>query len=450
MNIENINKVFFIGIGGIGMSGLAKYLKEKGISFLGYDREKSFITEGLIKLGANVIYDPSKLNISEFIDKKKDTLIVYTSAISKKHPLLKVFLENKFKVYKRSEILQKISKFGQCIAIAGTHGKTTTTAILAHILKVADFSFCAFVGGIMENYNSNFIYNGEDFILVEADEFDRSFLNLNPNFACITSLDVDHLDIYEDSENLNKAFIEFKNNLLDGGFLISNEKVDIKSLKYGVSDNSDYIVRNIKCNSSFSQFDLHFNGINLENLKIKLQGIHNVMNSVAAVSIALKLGVTEKQIFNALDSFDGIERRFSYKIDNENIVLIDDYAHHPEEIKQVFKTLKSIYPNERLLVVFQPHLFSRTRDLLDEFANVLSEFDAVILLDIYPAREEPISGVSSEILLQKIKSNNKYLSKKSDLSDMIKNIGYKVNVTLGAGDIGKEVEQIKSELEYAV
>ena len=450
MNIENINKVFFIGIGGIGMSGLAKYFIEKGISVLGYDREKSFITEGLIKLGANVIYDPSKLNISEFIDNKKDTLIVYTSAISKKHPLLKVFLENKFKVYKRSEILQKISKFGQCIAIAGTHGKTTTTAILAHILKVADFSFCAFVGGIMENYNSNFVYNGEDFILVEADEFDRSFLNLNPNFACITSLDVDHLDIYEDSENLNKAFIEFKNNLLDGGFLISNEKVDIKSLKYGVSDNSDYIVRNIKCNSSFSQFDLHFNGINLENLKIKLQGIHNVMNSVAAVSIALKLGVTEKQIFNALDSFDGIERRFSYKIDNENIVLIDDYAHHPEEIKQVFKTLKSIYPNERLLVVFQPHLFSRTRDLLDEFANVLSEFDAVILLDIYPAREEPISGVSSEILLQKIKSNNKYLSKKSDLSDMIKNIGYKVNVTLGAGDIGKEVEQIKNQLEYAV
>ena len=450
MNIENINKVFFIGIGGIGMSGLAKYFIEKGISVLGYDREKSFITEGLIKLGANVIYDPSKLNISEFIDNKKDTLIVYTSAISKKHPLLKVFLENKFKVHKRSEILQKISKFGQCIAIAGTHGKTTTTAILAHILKVADLSFCAFVGGIMENYNSNFIYNGEDFILVEADEFDRSFLNLNPNFACITSLDVDHLDIYEDSENLNKAFIEFKNNLLDGGFLISNEKVDIKSLKYGVSDNSDYIVRNIKCNSSFSQFDLHFNGINLENLKIKLQGIHNVMNSVAAVSIALKLGVTEKQIFNALDSFDGIERRFSYKIDNENIVLIDDYAHHPEEIKQVFKTLKSIYPNERLLVVFQPHLFSRTRDLLDEFANVLSEFDAVILLDIYPAREEPISGVSSEILLQKIKSNNKYLSKKSDLSDMIKNIGYKVNVTLGAGDIGQEVEQIKNRLEYAV
>ena len=450
MNIENINKVFFIGIGGIGMSGLAKYFIEKGVSVLGYDREKSFITKELNKSGANIIYDSNKLIISEFIGDKKDTLIVYTSAISKKHPILEAFLKNDFKVYKRSEILERISKLGKCIAIAGTHGKTTTTAILAHILKVADLSFCAFVGGIMENYNSNFIYNGEDYILVEADEFDRSFLRLNPNYACITSIDIDHLDIYEDYNNLNKAFSEFKNNLTDEGFLISNELVGVKSLKYGMSDNSNYTVKNIKCNKNFSQFDLHFNGSRLENLKIKLQGVHNVMNSVAAVSIALKLGVTEKQISHALGSFKGIQRRFSYKIDNENIVLIDDYAHHPEEIKQVFKTLKSIYPNEHLLVVFQPHLFSRTRDLLDEFANVLSEFDAVILLDIYPAREEPISGVSSEILLQKIKSNNKYLSKKSDLGDMIKNIGYKVNVTLGAGDIGKEVEQIKSELEYAV
>ena len=450
MNIDKINKVFFIGIGGIGMSGLAKYFLQKNIKVSGYDREKSFITEGLIKLGAYVIYEISKLNISEFTDNKKDTLIIYTSAISKEHPMLKVFIEKKFKVYKRSEILQKISEFGQCIAIAGTHGKTTTTAILAHILKVADLSFCAFVGGIMENYNSNFIYNGEDFILVEADEFDRSFLKLNPNFACITSLDVDHLDIYEDSENLNKAFSEFKNNLLDGGFLISNEQVDIKSLKYGISDNSDYVVKNIKCNRNFSQFDLHFNSVIIKDLKIKLQGIHNVMNTVAAVSIALKLGVSEKQIFNALDSFVGIERRFSYKIDSENIVLIDDYAHHPEEIKQVFKTLKSIYPNDNLLVVFQPHLFSRTRDLMDEFAEVLSEFDAVILLDIYSAREEPIKGISSELLLKKIKSNYKYLMKKSDLSDMIKNIGYKVNVTLGAGDIAKEVEQITIDLEYAI
>ena len=302
----------------------------------------------------------------------------------------------------------------------------------------------------MENYNSNFIYNGEDYILVEADEFDRSFLRLTPNYSCITSIDIDHLDFYKHSDNLNNAFIEFKNNLVDGGFLISNEQVDIYSLKYGISDNLDYIVKNIICNKSFSQFDLHFNESTIKNLKINLQGKHNIMNTTAAVSIALKLGVSEKQIFNALESFEGIERRFSYKIDKEKMVLIDDYAHHPEEIKQVFKTLKLIYPNDNLLVVFQPHLFSRTRDFLDEFAEVLSDFDAVILLDIYPAREEPINGISSKILLKKIKSKYKYLSKKSDLTNMIKNIGFKVNVTLGAGDISKEVEQIKSELEYAI
>ncbi len=450
MNLESINKVFFIGIGGIGMSGLAKYFLQKNISVFGYDREKSFLTEGLSELGANVIYDSNELIISEFIEHKKNTLIVYTPAISKTHSILKVFMQNEFKVYKRSEVLEIISKLGKCIAIAGTHGKTTTTAILAHILKVADLSFCAFVGGIMENYNSNFIYNGEDYILVEADEFDRSFLRLTPNYSCITSIDIDHLDFYKHSDNLNNAFIEFKNNLVDGGFLISNEQVDIYSLKYGKSDNLDYIVKNIICNKSFSQFDLHFNESTIKNLKINLQGKHNIMNTTAAVSIALKLGVSEKQIFNALESFEGIERRFSYKIDKEKMVLIDDYAHHPEEIKQVFKTLKLIYPNDNLLVVFQPHLFSRTRDFLDEFAEVLSDFDAVILLEIYPAREEPINGISSKILLKKIKSKYKYLSKKSDLTNMIKNIGFKVNVTLGAGDISKEVEQIKSELEYAI
>ena len=449
MNIDSINKVFFIGIGGIGMSGLANYFLQKNIRVFGYDREKSFVTKELNKLGANIIYDSNKLIISEFIGDKKDTLIVYTPAISKSDPILEAFLKNDFKVYKRSEILERISKLGKCIAIAGTHGKTTTTAILAHILKVADLSFCAFVGGIMENYNSNFIYNGEDYILVEADEFDRSFLRLNPNYACITSIDIDHLDIYEDYNNLNKAFSEFKNNLTDEGFLISNELVGVKSLKYGMSDNSDYIVKNIKCNKNFSQFDLYINESRIENLKINLQGVHNIMNTTAAVSIALKLGVTEKQITHALGSFKGIERRFSYKIDKENMVLIDDYAHHPEEINQVYKTLKLIYPNDNLLVVFQPHLFSRTRDLLDEFADVLSKFDAVILLDIYPAREKPINGVSSEILLEKIQSKHKYLSNKSELTAVIKSIAYKVNITLGAGDIGKEVEHIKNELEYA-
>tara|TARA_B100000575_G_C23138188_1_gene661745 strand:- start:217 stop:1569 length:1353 start_codon:yes stop_codon:yes gene_type:complete len=450
MNIKSINKVFFIGIGGIGMSSLAKYFIKKNIKVFGYDREESYITKDLVKLGVNIIYDVNELIFSEFNKQKQEILVVYTPAISTTHPIFAVFNENGFKTYKRSEVLEIISKYSKCIAVAGTHGKTTTTAILAHILNVADLSYCAFVGGIMENYNSNFLYNGDEYILVEADEFDRSFLKLSPNYACITSIDIDHLDIYEDSKKLHEAFIEFKNNIVEGGFLISNEQVNIKSIKYGKSDNSDYVVKNIKCKKNFTQFDLHFKDFKIKNIKIKLQGDYNIMNTTAAISIALKLEVSVQNILNALESFKGVKRRFSYKIDKESIVLIDDYAHHPEEIKQVFNTLKSIYPNDNLLAVFQPHLFSRTRDLLDEFAFELSKFDAVILLEIYAAREEPIEGVNSKKLLNKISSKYKILCDKSQLSHHIKKIGFKVNVTLGAGDIANEVEQIKNDLVYAI
>ena len=450
MDLSSINKVFFIGIGGIGMSALAKYFLQKNIQVYGYDREASVISENLTNLGSNIIYNFNDFNINEFKSDIDNTLVIYTPAISKEHPLLLKFKENEFNVFKRAEVLQKISENSKCIAVAGTHGKTTTSAILAHILKVSDLKFCAFVGGIMVNYNSNFLYNGEDYILVEADEFDRSFLKLNPNYACITSLDSDHLDIYEDSNSLIEAFEQFKNNIVEGGFLISHEDVKINSKKYGIIESSDYLAKNIINNKSFSQFDLYFNGGIFENLKIHLQGLHNVMNSVAAVSIAMELGISDKKILDALRSFKGIERRFSYKIDNETMVLIDDYAHHPEEIKQVYKTLKLIYPNDNLLVVFQPHLYSRTRDMLDEFAEELSKFDAVILLEIYAARENPIEGISSDVLLKRINSKYKFLSEKPELSSLIKDIGFKVNITLGAGDIANEVEQIKSQLEYAI
>ena len=450
MDLSSINKVFFIGIGGIGMSALANYFLQKNIQVYGYDREASVISENLTNLGSNIIYNFNDFNVNEFKSDIDNTLVIYTPAISKEHPLLIKFKENEFNVFKRAEVLQKISENSKCIAVAGTHGKTTTSAILAHILKVSDLKFSAFVGGIMVNYNSNFLYNGEDYILVEADEFDRSFLKLNPNYACITSLDSDHLDIYEDSNSLIEAFEQFKNNIVEGGFLISHEDVKINSKKYGIIESSDYLAKNIINNKSFSQFDLCFNGGIFENLKIHLQGLHNVMNSVAAVSIAIELGISDKKILDALRSFKGIERRFSYKIDNETMVLIDDYAHHPEEIKQVYKTLKLIYPNDNLLVVFQPHLYSRTRDMLDQFANELSKFDAVILLEIYAARENPIEGISSDVLLKRIKSKYKFLSEKSELSSLIKDIGFKVNITLGAGDIANEVEQIKSELEYAI
>tara|TARA_S200000501_G_scaffold56914_1_gene47098 strand:+ start:264 stop:1616 length:1353 start_codon:yes stop_codon:yes gene_type:complete len=450
MDLSSINKVFFIGIGGIGMSALANYFLKKNIQVYGYDREASAITENLKNLGSSIIYNYNDFNVNVLKSDSDNTLVIYTPAISKEHPLLTKFKENEFNIFKRAEVLQKISENSKCIAVAGTHGKTTTSAILAHILKVSDLRFSAFVGGIMVNYNSNFLYNGEDYILVEADEFDRSFLNLNPNYACITSLDSDHLDIYGDSNSLIEAFEQFKNNIVEGGFLISHEDVEINSKKYGIIESSDYLAKNIINNKNYSQFDLRFNGCIVENLKIHLQGLHNVMNSVAAVSIAIELGISDKKILEALKTFKGIERRFSYKIDNESMVLIDDYAHHPEEIKQVYKTLKLIYPNDNLLVVFQPHLYSRTRDMLDEFAQQLSKFDAVILLEIYAAREHPIKGISSDILLKKIQSKYKFFSEKSELSSLIKDIGFKVNITLGAGDIANEVEQIKNELEYAI
>jgi len=450
MDINSTNKVFFIGIGGIGMSALAKYFIIKNIKVYGYDKEKSPITNDLIKLGAEISFNHEDIIITEFIHDKKNALIIYTPAISNTHITYKLFKNNGFNIFKRSEILEIISNKSKCIAIAGTHGKTTTASILAHILKEADISFCAFVGGILVNYNSNFLYNGEDYMLIEADEFDRSFLKLKPEYACITSIDIDHLDVYKNSKSLNDAFIKFKNNLVENGFLISNENVNIKSFKYGISENSDYVAKNFIVKNNYSQFDLCFEGFLIENLKINLHGVHNIMNATAAISIALELRVSVKKILNALKSFKGIERRFTYKINNNSLVLIDDYAHHPEEIKQVYNTLKSIYPGEKILVVFQPHLYSRTRDLLNEFAAELSKFDAILLLDIYPARENPIEGISSNILLDKIDSNVKFLCSKSEVSNHIKNIGLRVNITLGAGDIANEVDNIKNELEYAI
>ena len=450
MNISSLNSVFFIGIGGIGMSGLAKYFLDKNVKVYGYDKDSSFITKDLINKGANIFHNYTDIDISKFNSNDDSNLIIYTPAVQMNHPLLAGFVKQGFDIFKRAEVIEQISKKSKCIAIAGTHGKTTTTSILAHIFHEADFSFLAFVGGIMENYNSNYIYSGDDYIIVEADEFDKSFLRLNPDFACITSLDADHLDVYQDSTKLIEAFREFKNNLKPGGFILSNENVEIDSIKYGIGNDAKYKAVNINHTSQYSKFDLqHING-EIKNIKVQLPGLHNIMNTVAAVTIALEVGIKEELILNAISTFKGIERRFSYTINEQSLVLIDDYAHHPEEIKQVYSTLKSIYPKEKLLVVFQPHLFSRTRDLMDEFATELSKFDAVILLEIYPAREKPIEGINSQLLLSKIDLENKILCSKSEISNLIKGIGYKINVTLGAGDIGNEVQQIKQELKYAI
>lgn len=446
MNLNLINSIFFLGIGGIGMSGLARYFMMKKYEVFGYDRESSIITSDLEKNGAVICHDIKNFDINYFYKNKDKTLVIYTPAVSENHPLFKKFKYHNFKIYKRAQVIEHISKDSRCIAIAGTHGKTTTSSILAHILHEANLSFCALVGGIMENYNSNFLFKGNEYFLIEADEFDRSFLHLRPEFACITSIDDDHMDIYENSNNLNEAFKNFAKNLIDGGFLISNDRVDIGGEKYGFESNSKFKVINTQHKSGFSQFDIQIDDNIIKNFKIKLPGEHNVLNCLAAVILALKLGVSESTILNAISTFKGVKRRFSYIINSEKIILIDDYAHHPEEISKIHKSLRIIYPNEKILAIFQPHLFSRTINLIDDFANELSKFDNVILLEIYPAREEPIGGVSSNLLLEKIRLDNKAICQKSEISHSILNIGNKINVLMGAGDIANEVELIKHEI----
>lgn len=450
MNLKLINNVLLIGIGGIGMSGLAKYFIQKNKTVYGYDREESEITDELIRKGAKIIYNLQNIHNRYSFLKKEGTLIIYTPAISSENSLLNYFINKDFEIFKRSDIIQEISAKSKCIAIAGTHGKTTTTSILAHILKTANISFTAFVGGIMENYNSNFIYNGEEYVLVEADEYDKSFLKLSPNYACITSLDIDHLDVYMNEDNIISAFNQFVKNISDNGFLLTHENLNFDSYTYGENISSDFYVKNIQVGPNTSKFNFIHKNNNVINVKLSLTGNHNIINASAAIAIALELGVSENEIIDALKTFEGIKRRFSFHLNTKKNILIDDYAHHPEEINQIYISLSNIFPEEKISVVFQPHLYSRTRDLINEFAYELSKFDSVILLDIYPAREEPIKEVNSQILLDKIDTEFKILSKKSDISKNLKRIGNRVNITLGAGDISKEIIKIKNELEYEI
>ena len=451
MTFNNVKNIFLIGIGGIGMSALARYFITKKKYVIGYDREYSEITDALQKLGAMITYDEYDYSFVDKLESQKDeTLVIYSSAIKKDHSLLNQFKIKDFNIAKRASVLEIISNSCKCIAIAGTHGKTTTASILTHILSKSDIKFMSFVGGIMKNFKSNFLYRGEDYIVVEADEFDKSFLKLSPDFACITSIDSDHLDIYGNKENLINAFKEFTNQINLNGFLITHENLDFGQNKYGLQLDSDYQIINYRVAHGASFFDIKYKSSQFKDISFPMIGMHNVLNATAAISIANQLGIKWEDIISSIASFEGVERRLSFKIISEKIIYIDDYAHHPEEIVQIYFSLRDSYPNEKILVVFQPHLFSRTKDLVDEFATALSNFDAVILLEIYPAREQPIKGVNSHLLLSKISSDFKLMSTKSEISKHIKKIGYKINVTMGAGDISNEVEKIKRELAYEI
>jgi len=378
-----------------------------------------------------------------------NTLVVYTPAIPKGHQELSYFIEKGFNVLKRSQVLGLITENTICLAVAGTHGKTTTTSILGHLLKECHVEVTAFLGGISENYNSNLIMQGNRVTVVEADEFDRSFLTLSPDYACITSMDADHLDIYGSSEILKESFKAFSERLKPNGKLFIKKGLALNGITYSVDEDADYMATNIKIENGSYVFDVKTPSQNIENLKFSLPGRHNLSNALIALAMAVEFGCSPYSLAGALASYKGVKRRFTYQIKTENLVFIDDYAHHPEEINAVYRAVREMYPNRKVLVIFQPHLYSRTKDFVDEFAKSLSQFDAILLLDIYPARELPINGVTSLWLLNKITNSNKKLIKKSEIVSEIHKSKAQIIITLGAGDIGAEVKHIKEKLDFA-
>jgi len=449
MNLNHLHNVYFIGIGGIGMSALARYFHAYGKQVGGYDKTKTETTASLEALGIEVHFEDAVEQIkTSFLDKEK-TLVVYTPAVPKDHMELSYFRTHNYHVVKRSQILGMITENTFCLAVAGTHGKTTTTSILGHLMHVCDVPLTAFLGGISENYNSNLILSGTEVSVVEADEFDRSFLTLSPNLACITSMDADHLDVYGDSSELKKSFEDFSKRIKPGGKLFIRNGLPLDGITYGINDDSDYTIQNIKIENGTYIFDVKTPKTVLENLQFNLPGRHNLSNALIALAMAVEYGCPNQQLAKALASYKGVKRRFTYQIKTENLVFVDDYAHHPEEINAVHHAVREMYPDKKVLAVFQPHLYSRTRDFIDDFAKSLSQFDELLLLDIYPARELPIAGVTSAWLLSKVDNKNKKLVSKDDLLKQIHKSDAQVILTMGAGDIGEEVENIKKGLSIA-
>lgn len=449
MNLESINNVYFIGIGGIGMSALARYFKFIGKNVAGYDRTETPLTQELSGLGIDIHYTDAIDAVSETYRDAAITLVVYTPAVPADHLEYQYFLNRGFDIKKRSEVLGLITKDTFCFAVAGTHGKTTTSSILAHLLKEAGTPFTAFLGGISEDFNSNFVFEGADYSVVEADEFDRSFLRLFPDVACITSMDADHLDIYGNEDELKKSFKDFTDKIKPGGKLFVRNGLPLHGITYGIDDGSDYCIKNLKIEDGTYIFDMLTPRATLSGVKFNKPGRHNLLNGLVAFAMAIETGAPAAELANALETFKGVQRRFSYKIKRDDFIYIDDYAHHPTEINAIYDAISEMHPDKKTLVIFQPHLFSRTKDFANDFARSLSKFDSILLLDIYPAREKPIEGITSEWLMGKIKNPNTKTINKINLIQEIKQQNPEVLVTMGAGDIGLEVARIKKELEHA-
>lgn len=437
---------YLVGIGGIGMSAIARYLKEEGNNVFGYDRVCTALTKELEQEGVEIVYEDDSSHIATLnVDE-----VIYTPAIPSDSAILRYVKVMGIPLFKRSEALGRITRGKKTIAVAGTHGKTTTVGLTAHILKNSRIGCSAFLGGISNNYSTNFLVNhNSDYVVVEADEYDRSFLRLSPFFSLITSIAEDHLDIYGNLDNLEQAFIQFANLTDKNGrlFLKNNLPVKIESevpeTTYSLTDvDADYYASNIRVSEGAYYFDFHTPDKVYHDMKMTYPGRHNIENAVASLSMALSLGVNECEFREGLATFKGMKRRFDLRIKTDKTIYYDDYAHHPQEIEATIKSLKELYPDKRICGVFQPHLYSRTRDFAGEFAQSLELMDDIILLPIYPAREEPIEGITSDTILGKIRKSSKYYVEKDRLLPLLKTLQPELLVTLGAGDIDRFVEPI--------
>ncbi len=448
MDIAQFSTIYFLGIGGIGMSALARYFLHQGKEVLGYDRTQTPLTDALAQAGAHIHFNDDISHTQEL--DSKSTLVIITPAIPKGHQEWNYLHENNFTIIKRAKALGLISEGKYTYAVAGTHGKTTTSTMLAHLLKACSEDVNAFLGGISSNYNSNMLLGEKETVVLEADEFDRSFMQIKPNTSIVTSTDADHLDIYGDESTIKEGFKDFMRLTPDSGYLIVHHGLDYpKEIKnvytYGLDPEADLFAYNIRVDNGQYIFDLG-GKIELKDCVLGMAGIHNVENAVAACLACVLNEVSLDNLKSGLQTFIGVKRRFEYCIRKENLVYIDDYAHHPTELEQCIKSVRQLFPGKRVTGAFQPHLYSRTRDFVDGFAQSLSLLDELILLDIYPAREEPIEGVSSAWLLEKVSIADKKLLAKNELVNYVQAKRPEVFLTMGAGDIDQLVEPIKKAL----
>ena len=456
MEIPSYKYVYLVGVGGIGMSALARYFNHQGFKVAGYDRTETELTRALASEGVDVHYDDSiSLIPSDFRSIPADTLVIYTPAIPSDHSELNYLIANGFKVIKRSVALGVIAASKRTLGVAGTHGKTTTSTLLSHLLVEALGGVNAFLGGIAKNYSTNLLLSKNDVLVAEADEFDRSFLQLFPNAAVITSTDADHLDIYGSHEAVLRSFADFINQIKPGGALVLKQGVEvplenkeIAVYRYSIDKGGDYHAENIVRNSNGTYtFDIVTPKTRIEACTLGVPGWINVENAIAAVALALTVTDDTEALKRALASFGGVKRRFDFYINTPTLTFLDDYAHHPEELRASISSVKAMFPNRKVCGIFQPHLYTRTRDFAEGFAQSLSLLDEVILLDIYPARELPIEGVTSQIIFEKITTPNKVLITKSELLDVLSKRDIDVLMTVGAGDIDKLVEPIADMLK---